>query len=323
MSAPKGWCAGANTAFLYAGQGAQYVGMGLDAATEWTWIGKTYAEADAVLDPPISEIIERGPDGALTLTENAQPAILALGVAHARICADLGLEPSLVMGHSLGEYGAWVSAGAVDFADAVKLVRLRGRFMQEAVPVGVGAMSAIISAEASDVERVCEEVARSTSLVVRAAVYNCPGNTVVSGHLEAVEAVEAQIEAESLGVARRLAVSAPFHTSLLEPAARSLRLALADVHFRANQLPVASNVTGAVVEPGADPAAIRDLLVRQVVEPVRWEACMRAALERGVEQVVLLGPGSMLRGHVKRVQRRLPAANLDGMQDLGVLTAAE
>ncbi|MEO1273729.1 MAG: ACP S-malonyltransferase, partial [Myxococcota bacterium] len=224
----------------------------------------------------------------------------------------LGLAPRVVLGHSLGEYAAWVAAGALAYDDAVRLVRQRGQLMQEAVPVGVGAMSAIIAAPTALVEQLCEE-ARSAlppGKVVEVAVYNCPGNVVVSGHTEGVEAVERNVEEGRHGVVRRLAVSAPFHCSLLAPAAERLAEVLSQIEVHPNDLPVIPNVTAEVVEPGAEPDLIRELLVRQVQAPVRWETSLRHMLEMGVNRALSLGPGTMNLAQLKRVRRRMPMVSL-------------
>ena len=302
-------------AFLFAGQGAQYVGMGAEAAEAFPEVAAALTEADEALGEPLSRVIAAGPEEALTLTHNAQPAILALGVGHLRLALGLGLSPRVLLGHSLGEYAAWVAAGSLSFEDAVRLVRRRGQFMQEAVPVGVGAMSAIISAPTEVVERLCAEVSAPGRLVA-VAVYNCPGNVVVSGHVEGVEALERAVEEGRHGMPRRLAVSAPFHCELLAPAAKRLAEALAETEVRPNTLPVIANVTAEVVEPGASPEAIRELLVRQVQAPVRWEASLRRMLALGVERALTFGPGTMIQSQLKRVKRRMPMVSLDRLSDI-------
>lgn len=302
--------------FFFAGQGAQYVGMGRSIAASYPEVYETYGLADNILGEPLSAIILEGPQERLTLTENAQPAILALGHAHASIARRFGAEPLALAGHSLGEYAAWVSAGSLRIEDALQLVRVRGRAMQRAVPVGVGAMTAVISTPSDTIDAVCVDVARSMGRVVSASVYNCPGNVVVSGHTEAVEAVEARIAADRLGTCRRLEVSAPFHCELLRPAADELARALALVDVAPNALTVIPNVTAEPVGPGADPARIRELLVQQVVQPVRWEGCLRAALALGIQTAALLGPGTMTRSHLKRIERRFPSIAFDEVQEL-------
>ncbi len=297
--------------FLFTGQGAQYVGMGAELADERPDIQAMMDRADEVLGTPLGQIMRHGPEETLRLTENTQPAILTLAMAHHRISAELGLSPSVLMGHSLGEYAAWVAAGSIAFEDALKLVRLRGQAMQEAVPVGVGAMVAVISTPSDELEALCAKVAKARGEVVSVSVYNCPGNTVISGHAGAVEAVRKEVEEGGLGSTIELSVSAPFHCALLEPAAKRLQEAMASVAFEPNKLPVVPNVTAEVVAPGCDPDQIRAWLVEQVVAPVRWDASLRAGLEMGVSRAVSLGPGKMLRGHMKRVSRRFPMVILD------------
>lgn len=280
-------------AFVFAGQGAQYVGMGAELFEADAQARALLERADAILGEPLSEVILRGPEAALTLTRNTQPAVLLLGLVHAALARRAGVEPAVLLGHSLGEFGAWVEAGSLGLEDALLLVRLRGEAMQSATPLGLGAMDAVISADAAQMEALCEEIAAQSGQILQVAIYNCPGNLVISGHAEAVQQARARIEAEALGVVRPLAVSAPFHTSLLEPAARALEEALAQVELAPNRLPVIPNVTGQVAAPGTDPAQIRAWLVRQVSQPVLWEDSLRAALALGAGRAVLLGPGGM------------------------------
>jgi [acyl-carrier-protein] S-malonyltransferase len=222
-----------------------------------------------------------------------------------------GLAPKVLLGHSLGEYAAWVAAGSLALDDALRLVRLRGRLMQEAVPVGVGAMSAVVGGQTAQIEEACQEAAARSGGLVVVAIHNCPGNLVISGHARAVQAAESLIEARQLGACKALAVSAPFHCPLLEPAARGLERALAEVEVRPNALPVIPNATGRAADPGQDPAQIRAWLVEQVVSPVLWEDSLRAALAMDVTSAVGLGPGTTARAHLKRVDRKLPLACLD------------
>lgn len=310
-------------AFVFAGQGAQYVGMGAELFEADAQARALLERADAILGEPLSEVILRGPEAALTLTRNTQPAVLLLGLVHAALARRAGVEPAVLLGHSLGEFGAWVEAGSLGLEDALLLVRLRGEAMQSATPLGLGAMDAVISADAAQMEALCEEIAAQSGQILQVAIYNCPGNLVISGHAEAVQQARARIEAEALGVVRPLAVSAPFHTSLLEPAARALEEALAQVELAPNRLPVIPNVTGQVAAPGTEPAQIRAWLVRQVSQPVLWEDSLRAALALGAGRAVLLGPGGMARGHLKRIQRRFPFLDMDkeaDRQQLGVAT---
>lgn len=297
-------------AFLFAGQGAQYVGMGLDLQDEPSF-GEAFALAEEVLEVPLLDIVSNGPEERLTLTENAQPAILLLGILHQRLAERAGAAPTVLLGHSLGEFAAWTAAGSLALRDALALVQLRGRAMQEAVPVGVGSMTAVISAPTEVVESVCADERESSGRVVSVAVLNCPGNVVVSGHAEAVAAVSTRITDEGLGMTRPLSVSAPFHTSLLAPAAERLEAALADMEVAPNRVPVIPNVTAEVAGVGTGPDQIRAWLVEQVVAPVRWEESLRAALDSGVERAFALGPGTMQRSHLKRISRRFPLVAMD------------
>ncbi len=300
-------------AFCFAGQGAQYVGMGqdLDPAVS----GPFWAHVDEVLGQSLSVLVDKGPGDTLTLTQNTQPAVLALGTLHAKIVREMGVSPGILLGHSLGEYAAWVAAGSLALDDALGLVRLRGLAMQEAVPVGEGGMSAIISAPVDELEAICEEVAARRGEILQVAIINCPGNTVISGHLGAIEEAERAIEEQRVGVPRRLAVSAPFHCALLEPAARRLEVALRDIPVSPNTLPVIPNVTGEVAAPGQDPDQIRAWLVEQVMSPVRWEASLRTALSLGITEALSLGPGGMVRAHLKRVARKFPLLDMDKPAD--------
>lgn len=277
-------------AFVFPGQGSQSVGMdaGLDPAT--------FAEADEALGYALSTIIREGPAERLAETEITQPALLTTCVALARALAVARPElvPVAAAGHSLGEYGALVVAGALDFGDAVRLVRLRGRAMQAAVPLGVGAMAAIVGLETEEVIELCVEHAHGE--VVELAGHNCPGQTVIAGHVGAVERV---CDAVGAG-ARRLAVSAPFHCSLLGPAADALRDALEAVPVRAPRFPVVQNADAQVA---ADPDGIRARLVEQVVRPVRWVECVQALRALGAERCVEVGPGRTLAGLGKRIDR--------------------
>lgn len=280
------------TAFIFPGQGSQVVGMqeGLDP--------ETFAEADDALGFPLSRVIREGPTELLAETEHTQPALLTVGVAMLRELrrARPELEPVAAAGHSLGEYGALVAAGSLAFADAVRLVRLRGRAMQTAVPVGVGGMAAIMGLETEEVAALCAEHAQGE--VVELAGHNCPGQTVIAGHVGAVERV---CDAVGAG-ARRLAVSAPFHCSLLAPAAEAVREALADIAVALPTIPVVHNVDARV---SGSPDEVRGRLVDQVVRPVRWVECVQALRGLGVERCVELGPGRTLAGLVRRIDRGL------------------
>ncbi|MDP2317571.1 MAG: ACP S-malonyltransferase [Pseudomonadota bacterium] len=286
----------ARVAFVFPGQGSQSVGMdaGLDPAT--------FAEADDALGYALSAIVREGPVERLAQTEVTQPALLTTSIAMARMLARArpDIAPSFAAGHSLGEYGALVVAGVLDFGDAVRLVRLRGRAMQDAVPFGVGTMAAIMGLETEEVRALCE--AHAEGEVVELAGHNCPGQTVIAGHVGAVDRV---CEAVGSG-ARRLTVSAPFHCSLLRPAADALEAALADVRLHAPLFPVVQNAY-ADVAPDVD--GIRARLVEQVVKPVRWMECVQHMKGFGAARCVEIGPGKTLAGLGKRIDRSLPVVS--------------
>ncbi len=290
-----------SVALIFPGQGSQQVGMHLDAGGS-VWDADTFAEADEALGYALSRVIAEGPEDALARTEVTQPALLTTGVAMARRL--LRQRPDLrivgAAGHSLGEYAALVMSGALDFADAVRLVRVRGRAMQDAVPVGVGGMAAVLGLEISQVEVLCAEAAQGE--VVSIAADNCPGQVTVAGHVGAVDRVVAAVEAAG-GVGKRLAVSAPFHCALLSPAADALAEALATVKVRPGAFPVLHNVDG---RPAASPEEVRARLVAQVVAPVRWSDCFRGLRTLGAESAYECGPGRTLAGMARRIDKTLP-----------------
>jgi [acyl-carrier-protein] S-malonyltransferase len=290
-----------SVALIFPGQGSQQVGMHLDASGA-CWDPDTFAEADDALGYALSRVIAEGPEEALARTEVTQPALLATGVAMARRL--LRREPDLrvvgAAGHSLGEYAALVLSGALDFGDAVRLVRVRGRAMQEAVPVGIGGMAAVLGLELAQVEAICADAAQGE--LVSIAADNCPGQVTVAGHVGAVDRVVAAAE-EAGGVGKRLAVSAPFHCALLRPAADALAEALATVNVRAGTFPVLHNVDGRAAE---SPHDTRARLVAQVVAPVRWSDCFRGLRALGAEAAYECGPGRTLAGMARRIDKTLP-----------------
>lgn len=298
-------------AFVFPGQGSQYVGMGRQLAEGYPAARRRLEEAGEALGMDLMRLLFDGPEEVLAETENTQPAILAVSVACLEVLTREGLEPEVAAGLSLGEYSALVAAGALDFPTAVQVVRQRGRFMQEAVPLGVGGMAAILGLDAVVVEAICEQ-ARDAGWV-EPANYNCPGQVVVAGEAAAVDrAVQLAKEA---GAARavKLAVSAPFHTRMLAPAAGRLAEVLAGVPIRPARIPVVANVTA---EPVQDPEEIRTLLIRQVASPVRWEQSVRRMIADGVDTFVEVGPGRALSGFIKRIDRRLKVLNVEDPQTL-------
>jgi len=289
-------------AFVFPGQGSQAVGM-LDAWGDHPAVRETLAEASEALGEDVAKLIHEGPKEALALTTNTQPVMLVAGVAAWRAwLAEGGAKPAAVAGHSLGEYSALVAAGVLTLKQAAPLVRLRARAMQEAVPVGAGAMAAILGMASEKVAAGCAEVtagfAPGSGEVVEAVNFNDPMQTVIAGSKAAVEKACEALKAAGAKRALPLPVSAPFHSSLMKPAAEALRAALADVELVAPAIPLINNIDVAVED---DPARIRDALVRQAAGPVRWVECVQALQARGVTAIVECGPGRVLSGMVKRI----------------------
>lgn len=290
-----------NLAFIFPGQGSQQIGMLADIAKQWPSVRDTFAEASEVLGFDLWQLIQEGTQEELNLTENSQPALLASSVAVWRIfCEQTAVRPALLAGHSLGEWSALVCGGVLNFADAINLVRLRGRYMQEAVPVGVGSMAAIIGLADDLIENSCRQAAQSE--VVSAVNYNSPGQVVIAGHVAAVDRAIELCKAAGAKRALPLPVSAPFHTSLMRPAAERLAVHLVDTQFQAPVIPVVHNVTG---QTETDPDAIRSLMVEQIYSPVGWVACIQTLAEQGVTRVVECGPGKVLAGLAKRINKEL------------------
>jgi [acyl-carrier-protein] S-malonyltransferase len=301
---------------VFPGQGSQAVGMGRALADQFEICAKTFADADAALGEPLSDLIFNGPADRLTLTENTQPAILTMSVAVWRLLQSQGLEPSFVAGHSLGEYSAHVAAGTLAFEDAVRLVRNRGRYMQEAVPVGVGAMAAIIGLDEAGVARACAEAAQGE--VVSAANLNGGNQIVIAGHAAAV--ARAGERAKALGARRAIAlqVSAPFHCALMKPAEERLAPELRAVPSHDPRIAVVANVDA---EPKRTAPASIDALIRQVSSPVRWESVVQRLASEGVTRYVEVGPGKALSGMIKRIVDGASIHNVEGPADLTAIEA--
>lgn len=290
------------TALLFPGQGSQKVGMGAALARELAAARRVFEEADEALGAPLSRLCWEGPEAELVRTENTQPAILTTSIAVLRAIEAEGgpLGFDVAAGHSLGEWSALVAAGALEFADAVRLVRLRGRAMQEAVPEGQGAMAAILGLDPAAVGEVCAAAAEGQ--VVQPANFNGAGQVVISGHAAAVERAMAAARARGAMRAVPLQVSAPFHCPLMQPAADRMREALAEVKVGAMRVPVVSNVEAA---PNQEAGRVVELLVRQVTAPVRWEESVQRLAQEGVTRAYELGAGSVLRGLVKRIAKEM------------------
>jgi [acyl-carrier-protein] S-malonyltransferase len=294
-------------AFVFPGQGAQSVGM-LDAWGDHAAVHQVLAEASDALGEDVGRLIREGPSEALELTTNTQPVMLTAGIACYRAWrAEGGPEPAAVAGHSLGEYSALVAAGALKLSDALPLVRFRAQAMQQAVPVGAGAMAAILGLESQAVVEGCAQAAAHTGAVVSAANFNDPKQTVISGAKAGVDKACEILKAMGAKRALPLAVSAPFHCALMKPAADALRARLATVDIQPPTIPVVNNVDVASV---SDPSSIRDALFRQAFGPVRWVEVVQALRARGLTHVFECGPGKVLTGMVKRIDADAAAASV-------------
>lgn len=306
-------------AFLFPGQGAQYPGMGREAVEASRAAAEIFDNGSGAAGMDLRALVFSGTEEELKITENTQPAIVAASLACMQPLLEAGIRPDMAAGLSLGEYCAHVAAGSLSPEQAIALVRKRGRFMQEAVPAGVGTMAAILGLSDIQVEAVCKEAGGLG--VVEPANFNCPGQIVIAGEVKAVE--KACELAREAGAKRALplAVSAPFHCSLLAPAGEALRAELACVALAPPAIPVVSNVTGGVIGAGED---VKALLVRQVSSPVRWEACVRTMLAQGVDTFVEIGPGKVLSGFVRKIDKDARILNADDMasirETIGVLT---
>lgn len=306
------------TAFLFPGQGSQKVGMVQDLFENYDSVKALIKEADETLGFSISKMMFEGPDTELMKTEFTQPAILTASVAVWQVLKEHGLTPDIAAGHSLGEYSALVAAGAISFADAVHTVHLRGRFMQEAVPLGEGGMAAIIGSTPKTIVKVCGEVS-TEDLPVQAVNFNCPGQVVIAG---ATAAVEKACEALKEAGARRaimLKVSAPFHSTLMEPAALRLKEVLDKIDIHDTVIPVVANVN-AKEETKAD--EIRKNLVDQAAHPVHWEESIRNMVAGGVDMTVEAGPGTVLTGFMKKIARSVPCHHAEDVATIDEVVAA-
>ena len=304
------------TAFIFPGQGSQYPGMGRELAQNFAVARKVFDAADAALGFAISKLCFEGPAAELQLTANTQPAILTVSVAAAAVLREEGVHPDFVAGHSLGEYSALVAAGALSLADAVQLVHKRGQYMQEAVPVGQGAMAVILGLDGAPLEEICREAAQGE--VVSPANLNCPGQVVIAGSAAAVARAAEMARGRGAKRALMLNVSAPFHCALMKPAQDRLSVDLDATHLEDPQVPLVDNVNAQVVTSAS---AIREALKHQVTSPVRWEESIRRLRAEGVELFVEVGPGKVLSGLVRQIDRAAACLRVEDSATLSEILA--
>lgn len=300
-------------AFLFPGQGSQAVGMGKELAQKYSVAREIFAEADAALGYPLSQLCFEGPEDKLKLTEITQPAILTVSVAAQRVLAERGIQSQYVAGHSLGEYSAHVAAGTLSFADAVRTVAKRGKYMQEAVPVGVGAMAAILALALEPLEAACRQAAQETSGTVSPANINSPDQIVISGSKSAVERAAELAKEKGAKRAVMLPVSAPFHCSLMQPAQDRLATDLRALRFSASRVPVVTNVDA---RPIQDAEQAREALIRQVTGAVQWVRSIQALSSAGVQTFVEVGPGKVLTGLLRQIDRSKVGFNVENEESL-------
>ena len=310
-------------AFVFPGQGAQNVGMGRALSDAFPLCRQTFEEADEALSEPLSRLCFEGPEDRLRLTENAQPAILAVSIAAFRLVASRGVQASFAAGHSLGEYSAHVAAGTLSFADALRTVRHRGQYMQQAVPVGEGVMVAVLGLGVDAITAACAEAAAATGRVAAPANLNAPGQVVIAGHEDAVARAGELALARGARRVIPLSVSAPFHCALMKPAQERLEPELRALEVNDPRIPVVANVDA---EPKREAAAAVDALVRQVSAPVRWDEVVRRLIAEGVTRFVELGPGTVLAGLIRKIDRSVMVSSVespDGLMALADIVSAE
>ncbi len=299
------------TAFIFPGQGAQYIGMGREIASEYRSASDIFDQATEALGIDMKKMIFDGDDETLKITENTQPAIVTASVACLMPLLDRGIKPDFTAGLSLGEYSAHVASGTMDFKTAVSLVRKRGKYMQEAVPLGVGTMAAIIGLTKEDVLECCKEA--SMQGIVEPANFNCPGQISIAGEVNAVEKAMELCSSKGARRAVRLAVSAPFHCSLLKPASEKLMAELEYISLKDFEVPLIANATADIVK---SPEEIKDLLARQVCSPVLWEDSIRLMLDQGVDTFIEIGPGKVLCGFMRKINKEARSYNIEDLASL-------
>lgn len=299
------------TAFVFPGQGAQYVGMAKEISELSEAAGRILDDATDALGFDIRRMLFESDEETLKITENTQPAILAASIACAQPLIEAGIRADYTGGLSLGEYAAHVISGSIAFKDAIKIVRKRGKYMQEAVPLGEGSMAAILGLSREDVIETCQEA--SVKGIVSPANFNCPGQIVIAGEVEAINEAIRIATVKGAKRAMLLNVSAPFHCSLLEPAGEKLSKELEEIAVKPMNIPVVTNVTGKIVESEAE---IKDLLVRQVSTSVLWEDCVRTLIEKGVDTFIEIGPGKVLSGFIKKIDKEVRILNVEDKASL-------
>lgn len=299
------------TAFIFPGQGAQYIGMGKQIASEFRSSADIFSQASEVLDMDMVKMVFEGDEETLKITENTQPAIVTTSVACLQPLLDRGIKPDFTAGLSLGEYSAHVASGTMDFKTAVSLVRKRGKYMQEAVPLGVGTMAAILGLSSDDVAECCKQA--SEYGIVEPANFNCPGQISIAGETKAVEKAMELCSEKGAKRAILLAVSAPFHCSMLKPAGDRLATELQNVKFAEFKIPLVANATAQIIDSSAN---IKELLIKQVSSPVLWESSIKLMLEKGVDTFVEIGPGKILGGFVKKISKEARIFNIEDLNSL-------
>lgn len=298
-------------AFVFPGQGAQYVGMGKQIASEFKSAANIFDQASDALGINMRKMVFEGDEETLKITENTQPAIVTTSVACLQPLLDRGLKPDFTAGLSLGEYSAHVASGTMDFKTAVSLVRKRGKYMQEAVPLGTGTMAAILGLSSEDVAQCCKQA--SEYGIVEPANFNCPGQISIAGEIKAVERAMELCTEKGAKRTILLAVSAPFHCSMLKPAGDKLAAELHNVEFAEFKIPLIANATAQIIDSSA---YIKELLIKQVSSPVLWENSIKLMLEKGVDTFVEIGPGKILGGFVKKISKEVRIFNIEDLDSL-------